>query len=278
MAKKVFSKKNWIFLILLWLATVVTLFLYDTSPFSLRLEKREVSNSPALDFTLKAKLLAEVEKALTVYSKIGWGGTRSVLEEVMFSCKKKSSCDREIFFNESLHRIAQTLSNSKELISAGETLGIIYPGNWELADVDGDQEHEVVVLQRDAFNVRYTLLNVIDFQEDPRVISHKIEGVGYFSSPSLNNSSSSPMKMLDLTGDTIPEIILFLSSGRGGGQLFVFQYQPGKPRLIFKKDDFSYPEYSFSDLNGDGVMEIIVRGNRQGTKEMVKEVLSLKTL
>lgn len=276
MAKKIFSKNYWVVLILLLLTLVAILLLFIPRKSGLKLkEERKVSNSTALEFTLKAELVAKVEKALTTYPKEGWEKTRNLLEEVMWSCKKKGGCDEEIFFNESLDSLAKTLSNNQEFTDAGRTLGIIYSGNWELADVDGDQENEVVILQRDPLNVKYTVLEIVDFQEEPRVTSYKLEGLGYFSSPNSSGGGLAPIKTLDLTGDAIPEIVLFLSSGRNGAQFFVFQYQLGNLKLILKKDNLSYPEYTFSDADNDRVLEIIVRGYNLETGERVKEVLNL---
>lgn len=276
MVKKIFSKNYRVVLILLLLLftllAILLLFIPRKSGLKLK-EERKVSNSTALDFTLKAELVTKVEKALTIYPQEGWEKTRNLLEEVMWSCKKKSGCNEEIFFNESLDSLAKTLSNNREFTDAGRTLGIIYPGNWELADLDGDQENEVIVLQRDALNVKHIVLKIIDFQEGPRVVTYKLEGLGYFASPNSSGGGLAPIKTLDLTGDTIPEIIIFLSPGRNGAQLFVFQYQSGNLKLLLKKDNLSYPEYTFSDADNDGVLEIIVRGYNPETGGKIKEVL-----
>jgi hypothetical protein len=269
MVEKIFSKNYWPVLLLLPLTIVVTLFLFIPRKHRLKWEEeRKATNSTALDFTLKAKLGTKVAKALSLYQKEGWEGTRKVLEEISQICRR-GNCDPEIFFNESLDSLAETLANDKEFTYAASTLGILYPNNWELTDADGDQNNEVVILQRDALNVTYTMLKVVDFQEDLRVTSYKLEGFGYFSSPNSSGVGLAPIKTLDLTGDAIPEIVLFLSSGRGGAKLFVFQYYPDGLKPFFKKEDLNYPEYVFADTDGDGVVEILVRNIKEKSPDLI---------
>lgn len=268
MVGKIFSKSLLIVsFIPLLVAGILSFALFSTSkiPRPKNFEG-ETPGSEGLDFSLKDRLLKKIDQALAAYPKEGWDNTRELLEEVKWSCKR-GSCDPEIFFNESLDSLASILINNKEFTYAASTLGILYSGNWELADVDGDQENEIAILQRDALNVKYIILKVIDFQEESRVTSYKLEGLGYFSSPNSSGVGLAPVKTLDLTGDTIPEIVLFLSPGRGGARLFAFQYQPANLKLLLKKDDLLYPEYTFSDVDKDGVLEIVVKRYSPGTRK-----------
>lgn len=263
MVKKISFKKLIVALIIL---ISFLLILSNTQP------EEEVLGSKALDFDLKEKLMLRVNEALSIYSEEGWEEARKMLVEVSEDCQR-GHCDPEVFFNKSLDDLANTFSN-QEFTQAGEILGIIYPGNWELSDLDNDQENEVVVLQRDAFNPSYTILKVVDFQNDARVVSRTLEE-GYLSSPNSSGGGLKSLESLDLTGDAIPEIILFLSPGRGGAKLHVFQYQLGNLKLLLKKDDLLYSEYIFSDVDRDGILEIIAKGYDPEREEKVREVLNL---
>lgn len=234
-------------------------------------EKINHFNAGSLDLLLKKELQRKVSDALSTYSKNDWNKTLKLLQEVKRECKR-DVCDFEIFFNDFLDSLANTVSTNKEFTLAGETLGILYPSNWKLIDIDGDGENEAIVLQRDVYSPDFILLKVIDFQNSSRITSYTLNEQ-YFSS--TNSSSSDPLDLRDITGDGIPEIVIFASAGKGGAHLYIFQYRQNKLELIFKKDNLFYPEYIFSDINNDGILEIIVEGYNPKTGEKIKEILNI---
>lgn len=256
------------------LIIVLIVFILFLLTLSRTRPEEEILRSKALDFNLKEKLMSRVNEALSIYSEKGWEEARETLEEVSLDCRR-GNCDPEVFFNESLDSLANTFSNNQEFTQAGEILEVIYPGNWELADLDSDQENEVIVLQRDALNPSYTILKVVDFQDNTRVVNYTIENLGYLSSPNSSGGSLKPLDSIDLTGDAVPEIILFLSPGRGGAKLYVFQYQSSNLELLLKKDNLLYSEFIFSDVDKDGIFEIVAKGYDPERGEKVKEVLNL---
>ena len=254
--------------LMFFLLTIISLsLLYHKQ----RLVDKRDSNDGTLDFELKEKLSQKVKTALSLYPTIGWEKTYKLLDDVRWGCKR-GQCDPEIFFNEFIDDLANILDDDREFISASITLGIIYSGNWRLADVDLDGNNEVIALQRDALNVNYTLLKVINFRSGSRLATFKLPQ-GYFSSPNSSGQGTLPLDIQDVNGDSHPEILVYVSPGRGGADLNIFKYNDRTLRLVYKKDDVDYPEYTISDKDGDGVSEIAVEVFRDS--QMIKEVFRL---
>lgn len=236
-----------------------------------KLKDEKILDRAVLDFGLKEKLSRKVKTALSLYPTIGWEKTYKLLDAVRWDCKR-GQCDPEIFFNEAIDDLATTLHDNREFISAGVTLGIIYSGNWQLADVDLDGKNEIIALQRDALNISYTLLKIINFRSESRVTTFKLSQ-GYFSSPNSSGLGTLPLEIRDINSDGQLEILVYVSPGRGGADLNIFTYSDYHLNLVYKKDDIDYPEYTFSTKDRDGSSEIAIEGYRNG--ERVKELVKL---
>lgn len=274
MKRKTFSSNNTlVVLAVLITGTILLTFFFKDKEVSQEKVENSVADSPALDFTLKQGLVNKIEEALAVYPVQGWSETRKLLKEVKAECKT-GNCDREVFFNEMLDPMAKTFTELKEFIYAASTLGLFYPSNGTLADLDGDARNEVVLLQRDALNVDRIILKVIDFQEKTKVTDYPIER-SYFSSQNSSLTPPNPLKVLDLTGDTLPEIILFLSPGREGADLYIFRYRPGHLTLVLQKDELTYPEFTFTDTDNNGRLEIIIEGHSPETGKNIRKAIDL---
>lgn len=274
MVGKIFSKNSRLPLIpVVFVGGVIALLVLSQSNKVKENEGQKILPSRALDLALQKELVLKIDKAMVVYPKEGWEAAWELLEEVRWGCKE-GGCDPEVFFNKSLDSLATTLTDTREFSYAGSAIGILSSTNWELADLDQDQENEIVVLQRDALNTEHTTLKVIDLGEDQRITSY-ILNLGYFSSPNSNGGLPKPLKILDITGDSSPEIILFLTPGRNGAHLFVFQYSKNKLRLILQEDDLLYPEYTFTDADGDESLEIALDGYDPKSGKRIKKVLNL---
>lgn len=266
MVAKIFSKKI-LFGIIIILTVINTILVWRE--YSLQ-EQIKQQSSKSLDLTLKKKLQQKVTEALTLYPKNGWNETLKVLTGVRWDCKR-DGCDFEVFFNELLDSLAATLSSNQEFTLASATLGIIYPGNWKLADIDEDHENEIIILQRDALNVEYIRLKIIDFQSKPRITSFTLPE-GYLSSPNSSGLGSGALEIRDIGGDNSPEILTFVSGGKGGAHLYAFRYKAGKLDLILRKDDLLYPEYIFTGKDKNGFSEIVVRGHNEDKEEVTQHL------
>lgn len=123
--------------------------------------------------------------------------------------------------------------------------------NIQTGDIDNDGENEIVFVRRDVLNNDYIIITIIDKIEDKfQLIEQKIED-GY----------DGYIKLLDVTNDLRPEILLFMSQGRGGYPLSIYQYLENKKlQKIFESEFSLFPEYTFSDLDLDGKMEIKMEG------------------
>lgn len=217
-----------------------------------------------LDRDLEDRLVEEVKQALLSYNKENWWSLYDRLNRVRQACRQ-GGCDPEVFFNDSLDLLANELTE-EHFTQAGVTLGIIYGGNWKLADLDGDGMNEMIVLQRDALNVASTSLKVFNFSKENRRSVYKLSQ-GYFSSPNSSGQGTLPLEVRDLDNDGLLEVLAYVTSGRGGANLYVFEYKDSRRlELIYKKDDVDYPEYTFTDVDKNGILDIIVEGFRGGTK------------
>lgn len=264
MVETIFSKK-----ILLGIVIILTGIIF-TLVWDISKQQKEINQfkSPSLDFSLEKKLREKVKQALSTYSQRGWNKTVASLEDIRLYCKRRN-CNFEAIFNEFLDTLASTVSSNQEFTSGASTLGIIYPGNWKIADLDRDGENEIVILQRDTLNPTFILLKVIDFQNKPRVVNFKLNE-SYFSSP--NSSGSSPLEIINTTPDSNPVILTFVSGSKGGAHLYVFRYKDGKLSLLLKKDDLFYPEYIFTGKEKNGFSEIIVRGNTKDGEKVTQHL------
>ncbi|MEK7610848.1 MAG: hypothetical protein AAB486_00550 [Patescibacteria group bacterium] len=264
----------------LWLSVIIIFFAASIISFRLNNVTRE-SEKPQypsisrkikyLDLGLEDKLVKEVRHAVSGFNEDSWPSIYARLERVRQRCRE-GNCDPEVFFNDQLDFLADELTED-HFIQAGVTLGIIYGGNWKLEDLDGDGSNEVIVLQRDALNVSYTLLKVFNFYKEVRRSDYKMF-LGYFSSPNSSGGGTLPIDVKDLDSDGLSEVLTYVSSGRGGADLYVFKYQDSsRLDLIYKKDDVDYPKYTFTDVGKDGSADIVIEGFRGGIK--VRESITL---
>lgn len=81
-----------------------------------------------------------------------------------------------------------------------------------------------------------------------------------------------PPRVIDLTGDSIPEIVVFSSGGRQDIQLYVFQYVEGElKQLLSLERGYLRADIIFTDQNHNHVQEIKVKGEQYGDECMACE-------
>ena len=179
-----------------------------------------------------------------------------------FCQEHENTCALGHVFTPYLDELAKHMQSREQFIEAATVLGIIYAGNFSHSDVDGDGENEIVMIIPDYLNRTYMTLSVIDnISGNFEMIEQRIRR-SYFNAPD-SIYPMRPLHIMDLTGDEVPEIALFLSGGRWGGHLHVFSYHNGILKQRFQTEDvYAYPEYTFTDQNKNSILEIHLSGEK----------------
>ncbi|MFC1613650.1 hypothetical protein ACFL23_05020 [Patescibacteria group bacterium] len=216
--------------------------------------KKICENQSSNKVIKKEVLSREIHKAtdkifledLIVYKK---GGIEygDFFENTFQKCKEIGCIKQSVVYNK-YKILIENMKDNAHFLSAVSSLGA--DNNFHLGDIDNDGENEIVFLMYDPLNRDHVTLSIIDeINNQFEIIEKNIEWghAGHFN-------------ITDLTGDLKPEIIAYISFGKGGESLFVYQYNYSEFKEIFNVRDLLYPEYTFSDLDGDGKMEIRVVG------------------
>lgn len=154
------------------------------------------------------------------------------------------------------------ITTSKKLLEIMDIMDILEPNTWEHQDIDNDGEKEIVIVDLDMLNHRFLDVKVIDVAGDGMVsYTKRFEDYQYFGSPDSMLIPDRPLRLLDITGDTVPEILVFGSWGRMGTRLRILQYKNGVIEDKEFVNDFTYPVYTFYDIDNDGVLEISASGD-----------------
>lgn len=153
------------------------------------------------------------------------------------------------------------IASPQELLEITNFMNLLEPHTWEYQDIDNDGKKELVFVDLDMLNHEFLDVVVVDVIDGKMTkVSKRFEDYQYFGSPDSALSPLRPLRLLDITGDLIPEILIFGSWGRMGTRLHIAQYGNG---IIEDKEfvrDFTYPVYTFYDTDHDGVLDISVSG------------------
>lgn len=270
MAGKIFSKKTLIYFLaagsLIWVGALVPQYPEEDeglrSEEDIRQEEVLSEAKYALDYELRGDLREKLDEAISVYPQEGWAETKLLLEHINRTCRQ-SECDSRLFFNNYIDKLAEVLKE-QEFIESTHLLGIASTNTLKQSDLNNDGHNEVIVLQQDSIQPRFMFLKVFDFSKQESQLVDYIIDEGYFDSPDSKITNPRPLKLLDLTGDRLPEILVFATSGRGGAHLHIFEYKNRKLIRMYKKHNIFYPTYTFLDVDSDGILEIIVEGHSSG--------------
>jgi hypothetical protein len=186
-------------------------------------------------------------------------------KDVFSLCDDDDGCYHNLIFPKYIKELVAGMKTFDQFIESAAALRIINSANYYHGDIDNDGNGEIVVVAPDFLNREYATLFVIDDGEKQgqfRLYEKRIDNFGYLNSPGSKLSPQNPLEILDLTGDATPEILLFLSGGRWGADLLVFQYlrEEGINQIFSSNPDYLFPQFLFSDSNGNKIIEIKATG------------------
>ncbi len=197
----------------------------------------------------------EVEKIflknLDEYKKGHTGiGYQAVFKEAIDKCKELNCIEAFAFFKH-YDDLVKYMQSDRQFLDAASSLGLI--GLEHKRDIDNDGENETVFFRIDLLNRDFVAVSIIDkINGNYKIIEKKIDW-GYLGY----------VELFDVTGDLLPEIVLFVHPGKGGYKLLIYKYQDNKQlKKIFSNrgNDIYYAEYTFSDLDNDNNIEIKING------------------
>lgn len=182
------------------------------------------------------------------------------MQGAMIQAEQQEEQEEEIV--KDVRELVEKTTSNKQFIQAAASLDLITGDNFANTDIDNDGENEIIFILPDYLNMDYSTLYIIDQVEGKFILAKYImEELAYFDSPDSLFKPPRPLKILDITGDEIPEILLFLNSGRWGANLYVFSYYSQQLKELFSVDyPVVYPEFIFTDQNYNGILEIKVLG------------------
>lgn len=250
------------------LSVLLMLLLPSLSLFTFAREERiaePVSVDDGLDWPdLRNEIDANMANALAEYQKKP--DSREELFSPLCVMCERDGFERTLIADYMLEKYINDLvahiASPKQLLEILTTMDLLEPHTWEYQDIDNDGEKELVLVDLDMAGHNFLDLMVIDVIDGVmESFSKRFEDYQYFGSPDSALSPLRPLRLLDITGDLIPEILIFGSWGRMGTRLRIVQYDNG---VIEDKEfvrDFTYPVYTFYDVDNDGVLEISVSGD-----------------
>ncbi len=168
-----------------------------------------------------------------------------IFDETVKECKRRR-CWMEIVLHGYHNDLVENMKDNEQFLDAVSVFDFIDP---KVGDIDNDGENEIVFILQDILNHDFIKIFVID----------KIDNKFQLIEKEMD-AYDGHIELKDITGDLIPEIVSFITFGRYGYPLFVYQYKNKELAEIFKDQYIEFPEYTFSDLDGNGKMEIRVIG------------------
>lgn len=167
-----------------------------------------------------------------------------------------NECASEYIFASYLDEIISKSRNIHAFQEAIEPFNLVDASNSFYDDFDNDAEPELVVVLMDSLNRAYLNVFIVDQKDDSlHVARERIER------PYINGTP----RVIDLTDDGIPEIVVFSTGGRQDVQAYVFQYIRGKLiKLLSIERGYLHADIIFTDQNGNHTPEIMVRGEQYG--------------
>lgn len=184
--------------------------------------------------------------------------------EPFLLCKRyEETCFADLIFPSYLDQFLRYAKNMISFREVVESLEISTPYNSFYDDFDNDGKAELGMVLTDNLNHEYLDMIIVDHVSDSfHTARTKIK----------RPYSGGPPRILDLTGDAIPEIVVFSSGGRQDVQAYVFQYSQGElKRLLSLERGYLRADIIFTDQNNNHLPEIKVKGEQYGDECMACE-------
>ncbi len=171
-----------------------------------------------------------------------------------------SECFSEYIFSSYLDELISKSRNIHTLRQAIQPFDLINAYNSFYDDLDNDGEAELVAVLPDFLNRMYLEIMIIDQKNNSlHTTKTRLERPYGWGAP----------RIIDLSGDGTPEIIIFSTGGRQDIQAYVFQYTHPELKKIFDLErGYLRADIIFSNRNHNLIPEIIVRGEQYGTECM----------
>lgn len=180
-------------------------------------------------------------------------------EDTFQKCEDMGCMNQSIVYDK-YKIIVENMKNNKHFLSAMNSLGA--NNDFYLRDIDNNGENEISFLMYDPLNRDSVTLSVID----------KIDNSFSLIEKNIKWAHNGYFDIADLTGDLKPEIILYYSYGKGGSKMAIYQYNEYHFEEIFKNEELMYPEYTISDVDLDGKVEIKIKGAPQDITDYQEQV------
>ncbi|MBU0619521.1 MAG: hypothetical protein V1768_02090 [Patescibacteria group bacterium] len=161
---------------------------------------------------------------------------------------RKLDCIADLLFYKHYKLLVENMRDNQHFLNAA---GYLYSPMLHVRDIDNDGENEIIFSLYDPLNRDHIFLVIVD------KINNKFQTI----EKKMNGGYGAYLQLLDVTNDLQPEILLFMTQGRSGYPLYIYQYLENKElKQIFHSEFSLFPKFTFSDLDNDGLMEIKMQG------------------
>lgn len=172
----------------------------------------------------------------------------------------ENECFAEHIFSKYIPDILARSRSIRAFLEAVEPLDLINASNSFFDDFDNDGSAEFLAVMTDYLNHEHLEIIVVDEKGDSLHVART-------RIPKQYNGGAP--RILDLTGDAIPEIVVFSSGGRQDIQVYAYQYIQGELKQVLSLErNYLRSDIIFTDQNHNYLPEIRIKGERFGDECM----------
>ncbi len=216
---------------------------------------------PTIIESIEEKVRAVMDRKLEIYKKQNTYYYGDMFRDASVLCSRHGKqCSADYVFYPYFTDLVRYARSMDTLLEAAHPLDIVTAYNSSVGDFDNDGVNELVVVLHDELNHDY--LDVLIIDERDKTLHRAQQKIDRLY-------SGGPPRVVDLTGDAIPEIIIFSTGGRQDIQAYIFQYNDGALDLVSElAREYLRSDIIFSDQNRNHIPEIVVRGEQYGPECM----------
>jgi|GEM_PF-6584933 len=213
---------------------------------------------------IEQSVRSEMDALMAVYKEQGryyYGDL--FLEPIQTCARYGNECFSDLIFPSYLDDLLINARTMRAFLEAARSLEIVRIDNSFSDDLDNDGDAEVAIVLEDYLNREYLDVAVVDFfGQRLRMVRKRL----------FRPYTDLPPRAVDVTGDAVPEILVFASGGRQDLQAYIFQYKDGEIHQIFSLDrDYLRADITVADTNGNQIPDITVTGEQYGDECMACE-------